>query len=97
MGRERRGMSPTSGFEGKRSRRLAASLRQIASISKPITAVAILQIIEQGKLKLEDKVYDILDLKEAICGVRSLMFVSKTSGSPDSNLCRTRHPSISGK
>ena len=67
MGRDRRGMSPTSGFGRERSRKLAASLRQIASISKPITAVAILQIIEQGKLKLEDNVNDILDLKKAIC------------------------------
>lgn len=42
------------------------SLFRIASISKPITAVAILQLIEQGKLKLEDKVYDILDYKTEI-------------------------------
>ncbi|HUQ68346.1 MAG TPA: serine hydrolase, partial [Planctomycetaceae bacterium] len=37
------------------------SLFRIASISKPITAVAILQLIEQGKLKLDDKVFDVLD------------------------------------
>lgn len=42
------------------------SLFRIASISKPITAVAILQLIEQGKLKLEDKVYEILDFKADI-------------------------------
>ncbi len=42
------------------------SLFRIASISKPITAVAILQLIEQGKLKLDDKVYDILDFKAEI-------------------------------
>ena len=42
------------------------SLFRIASISKPITAVAILQLIEQGKLKLDDMVYDVLDFKEAI-------------------------------
>ncbi len=45
------------------------SLFRIASISKPITAVAILQLVEQGKLKLDDKVFDILDysgdIKEA--------------------------------
>jgi CubicO group peptidase (beta-lactamase class C family) len=35
---------------------------RIASISKPITAVAILQLIERGKLKLDDKVFDLLDL-----------------------------------
>ena len=42
------------------------SLFRIASISKPITAIAILQLIEQGKLKLDDKVYDILDFKTDI-------------------------------
>lgn len=36
------------------------SLFRIASISKPITAVAIVKLIEQGKLKLDDKVFDIL-------------------------------------
>lgn len=33
---------------------------RIASISKPITAVAVLQLVEQGKLSLDDKVYDIV-------------------------------------
>jgi len=32
----------------------------LASLSKPITAVAILKLVEQGKLKLEDRVFDIL-------------------------------------
>ena len=36
------------------------SLFRIASVSKPFTAVAILQLVEQGKLKLDDKVYDLL-------------------------------------
>jgi N-acyl-D-amino-acid deacylase len=36
------------------------SLFRIASLSKPITAVAVLQLAEQGKLKLDDKVFDIL-------------------------------------
>lgn len=34
----------------------AESLFRIASVSKPITAVAILQLVERGKLKVEDKV-----------------------------------------
>ncbi len=38
-------------------------LFRIASISKPITAVAILQLVEQGKLALEDHVLDVLELK----------------------------------
>ncbi|TWT89441.1 serine hydrolase [Stieleria varia] len=42
------------------------SLFRIASISKPITAVAILQLVEHGKLKLEDKVFDVLDYEDAI-------------------------------
>ncbi len=36
------------------------SLFRIASISKPVTAVAIVKLIEEGKLKLDDKVFDIL-------------------------------------
>lgn len=45
------------------------SLFRIASISKPITAVAILQLVEQKKLKLDDGVFELLDhegdIKEA--------------------------------
>lgn len=42
------------------------ALFRIASISKPITAVAILRLVEQGKLKLEDKAFSyIADLKPA--------------------------------
>lgn len=37
------------------------SLFRIASLSKPITAVAILQLIEQQKLDLDDKVFQVLD------------------------------------
>jgi N-acyl-D-amino-acid deacylase len=36
------------------------SLFRIASISKPITAVAILQLVEKKRLSLDDKVFDIL-------------------------------------
>ncbi len=39
------------------------SLFRIASISKPVTAVAILKLAEQKKLSLDDKVFDILDVK----------------------------------
>jgi CubicO group peptidase (beta-lactamase class C family) len=42
----------------------ADSKFRIASISKPITAVAILRLVEQGKLKLDDLVFDVLDLAE---------------------------------
>jgi N-acyl-D-amino-acid deacylase len=37
------------------------SLFRIASISKPITAVAILQLIDQGKLKLDNRVHEFID------------------------------------
>ena len=36
------------------------ALFRIASISKPITAVAILKLVEEGKLKTSDKILDIL-------------------------------------
>ncbi len=40
------------------------SLFRVASISKPITAAAILQLVERKKIKLEDKVFDVLELAE---------------------------------
>ncbi|MHC4876247.1 MAG: serine hydrolase [Planctomycetota bacterium] len=43
-----------------------ASLFRIASISKPVTAVATLQLIERDKLKLDDRLFDILKLDDAI-------------------------------
>jgi CubicO group peptidase (beta-lactamase class C family) len=43
---------------------------RIASISKPITAVAILLLIERGKLKLNDKVFELLDLEEPKKGTK---------------------------
>ena len=39
------------------------NLFRIASISKTITAMAILKLVQQGKLKLNDKVYKVLALK----------------------------------
>lgn len=44
------------------------SLFRVASISKPITAVAILQLVEKGKLKLDDKVFELLDHEDDIKG-----------------------------
>jgi N-acyl-D-amino-acid deacylase len=43
-----------------------ANLFRIASISKPITAVAILQLIEQKKLKLDDTVFEVLNSEDDI-------------------------------
>ncbi len=45
------------------------SLFRIASISKPITAVAILQLVEQGKLDLQEKVLETLDYQSDIAGI----------------------------
>jgi N-acyl-D-amino-acid deacylase len=40
----------------------AESLFRIASISKPITAVAVLQLVERGKLRLDDRAFDLVKL-----------------------------------
>ena len=42
------------------------SLFRIASLSKPITSVAILQLVEAGRLKLDDRVVDVLGLKPEV-------------------------------
>jgi N-acyl-D-amino-acid deacylase len=42
------------------------SLFRIASISKPITAFAILRLVEQGALHLDDRVFDVLHLDERV-------------------------------
>jgi N-acyl-D-amino-acid deacylase len=39
------------------------SLFRIASLSKPITSAAIMQLVDRGKLRLDDRVFDILKLK----------------------------------
>lgn len=44
----------------------ADSLFRIASISKPITAVAVLQLVEQGKLKLDDRAFDLAPLPAVV-------------------------------
>lgn len=45
---------------------LPSSRFRIASISKPITAVAILRLVDLGKLQLDDRVFDILDAPESV-------------------------------
>ncbi|MCC2667636.1 MAG: beta-lactamase, partial [Armatimonadetes bacterium] len=40
----------------------ADSLFRIASISKPVTAVAVLKLVEQGKLRLSDRAFDLVRL-----------------------------------
>ena len=41
------------------------SLMRIASVSKPITAAAVLLLVQQGKLKLTDYIWDLLQALEA--------------------------------
>lgn len=45
---------------GAREQVEPTSLFRIASISKPITAVAVLQLVDQGKLSLDQRVFEIL-------------------------------------
>ena len=42
------------------------SLFRIASLSKPVTAVAILQLVERSLIKMDSKVLEVLDLKKEI-------------------------------
>ncbi len=45
---------------------------RIASISKPVTAAAILKLVEQGKLKLDDAVLGFIDLKPHLINGQSM-------------------------
>jgi CubicO group peptidase (beta-lactamase class C family) len=54
------------GDREKREMARATSLFRIASISKPITAVAVLKLVEHGKLDLDARVWDCLDLRSWI-------------------------------
>jgi N-acyl-D-amino-acid deacylase len=45
---------------------LPTSLFRIASLSKAITAVAILRLIERGKLRRDDRVFDLLKLENTV-------------------------------
>jgi N-acyl-D-amino-acid deacylase len=51
-----------TGYADVKSRRLVQpeSLFRIASVSKPLTAVAVLRLVERGKLHLSDPVFDLL-------------------------------------
>lgn len=39
------------------------TLFRIASVSKPVTGVAVLRLVEKGKLALDDRAFDVLDVK----------------------------------
>lgn len=49
-----------------RIRAQATTLFRIASISKPITAVAVLKLVEEGRLELDARAFDLLPLKPAV-------------------------------
>ncbi len=42
------------------------SLFRIASVSKPVTAVAVLKLVEEGKLSLDTKAFELLDLRPVV-------------------------------
>jgi len=48
------------------------SLFRIASVSKPITAVAVLKLVEQGKLALEARPFDLLELQRLVPAGKNL-------------------------
>jgi N-acyl-D-amino-acid deacylase len=51
---------------GQRDRVRPTSLFRIASISKPITAVAVLKLVENGRLSLDGRVWECLDLPNRV-------------------------------
>ena len=56
-----------------REKRIAAnpaSLFRIASISKPFTAVAVMKLIEEGKLSLDTKAFPLLNLRSVVASFR---------------------------
>jgi len=42
------------------------TLFSLASVSKPVSAIAVLQLVEQGRLSLDDRVYDVLGRPEPL-------------------------------
>ena len=48
----------------------ADSLFRIASVSKPITAVAVFKLVEEGKLTLDTKAFELLNLSPAVASLR---------------------------
>ncbi len=52
-----------------RDKEIAATpetLFRIASISKPITGAAVMRLVQEGRLKLEDRAFDYIDLKPVV-------------------------------
>ena len=70
----------------------------IASVSKQFTAVAILQLVEQGKLKLEDCIGPLFpEFRSAIWKeVRIRSLLSHSSGVPDERGYLTREQKVAG-
>jgi N-acyl-D-amino-acid deacylase len=58
------------GFADREARRpvFPTTRFRIASLSKPITAVAVLRLVQQGKFKLDDRLVDVLELPPVIDG-----------------------------
>lgn len=72
----------------------------IASITKPITAVAVMQLVEKGKIKVEDSIRThISELPAAFDGVTIELLLQHRSGiancTEDAELMKRRHQPIS--
>lgn len=74
----------------------AASRFHLASVSKPFTSTAILQLKEKGKLKLDDPVIKYLQ-DFPIPGVTIRHLLSHTSGLPDYQIFEVPHSEDTGK
>ncbi|HEX4142448.1 MAG TPA: serine hydrolase domain-containing protein [Pirellulales bacterium] len=46
------------------------TLFSLASVSKPVSAIAVLRLVEQGRLSLDDRVYDVLGRPEPLPGMQ---------------------------
>jgi N-acyl-D-amino-acid deacylase len=46
------------------------TLFSLASVSKPVSAIAVLRLVEQGRLSLDDRVYDVLGRPQPLPGMQ---------------------------
>lgn len=60
------------------------SLHELASVSKPFTAVTVMRLVDQGRLSLDSKLSDFVpDAPEAWKGITTRHLLQHTSGLPD--------------
>ncbi|WP_058188404.1 serine hydrolase domain-containing protein [Terracidiphilus gabretensis] len=67
----------------------------LASVSKPFTALAIMMLVQDGSLRLDDPVSKYVDgLKEPIASVTIRQLLNHTSGIPDYGNTNIEHPDV---